>query len=130
MSSDDDYHGDPSSGMQRMVLFRAGDTNRAIALGRGLNIAEYTDSQTNRPYLSVSVGTFGKYSSDFNVQADPAQMEPKNTDMGLFDKVMLRFRAAAKNNTDVDLRFCTGNEATRNPAQDNLRPGYGDWKIG
>ena len=130
MSSDDDFTGDPTSGVQPMVLYRVEEKNRAIMLGRGMTVSEHTNSKTGLPFLSISMGTMGKYSDSFNVEADPEKITPLHTDMSLFDKIMLRFNAAAKNGTNVDLRFCSGTEATRNPDHDNLRPGYGGLKIG
>ena len=123
MSKDDDYAPDSSAALGPMLLYRSGDNERAVMLGRGLKLESYTDDK-GVAKVSVTVGTYGKEYSYFTVEGDAAAMTPDDGG-SLFDKIRLRFNAAARNDTDVDLRFCTGTVATRDPKQDNLY-GLGD----
>lgn len=110
-------------GIPRMLLYREGTNNRAVALGQGMTIEEYID-RDGKALVSITVQTGGTSYSHFRVEAFPRDIEPQLQHISLFDKLRLRFAAAAANDTDVDLRFCTGDISTRKPEQDNLRPGY------
>ena len=125
MSSDDKYTSDPSTGLQPMLVWRDKTTDYATILGRGFRM-----SSSGVDSVSIKVGTLERDYQYCEIKANPEDIEPKNSGLSLFDKVRLRFAAAAKNGTDVDLRFCTGEEATRKPEQDNLHANYGGLRIG
>lgn len=91
---------------------------------------------------STLLGSFnieGRYGADHayvsfsgkgaTVKYDPASMLPAGP-LSLVEKLTLRFEEALarsyRGETDVrvDLRFCTGQEESRNAKHDNLRPGY------
>lgn len=72
--------------------------------------------------------SFGTYTDNYNyvdVYADPRKIAPFVEGMSLVEKLTLRFKEAARRQTDVDLRFCSGDEDMRRPEHDNLREDYG-----
>lgn len=104
----------------RMLFIREGDYESAVELRPGLRIRADAEGHV-RLYVSTYADSYESY--DFEV--DPDFVEPRDSDMSLAEKIALRFKEAARRGTDVDLRFCSGNEARRRPEHDNLRPEYG-----
>ena len=105
----------------RMLFVREGEYEMAVELRPGLRI-RYNDESHN---MRVSVPTYADQYDHYDFKVDPEFIEPRDADMSVVEKIALRFKEAARRSTDVDLRFCSGEDRLRRPEHDNLRPEYG-----
>jgi hypothetical protein len=112
-------------GKARFLLIREGSHEYAIQMGRGVKI--YGDEDT----ATVSVGTYADNYEYVELSVDdPKAVAPEGDAFSLVEKLTMRFTAAAERGTNVDLRFCSGDEQLRKPEQDNLRADYPAAKPG
>ena len=115
MSSNDDYVDQGNSGIQPMVLYRDGTTEYNVMMGRGMYMYSPKPEE-----VKIYVGSYANNSRNISVSIDNALVEPKDSGLSLIDKIRLRFNQAAKTGGDIDLRFCTGQTASRKPEQDSF----------
>lgn len=125
MTAKDEYVDHGNSGLQPMILYRNAKSEYNVMAGRGMYM--YASSPDE---VRMRIGSYANNALEIIVKVDPDKIEPQGAGLTLIDKIRMRFNAAARNGTDVDLRFCTGDEATRKPEQDNLRPDYGGIRVG
>jgi hypothetical protein len=125
MTDENHYVDHGNAGLQPMVLYRQGKTEYNVMAGRGMYMYSSTPGT-----VKVRVGSYANNACEINIEIDPETITPHDAGLTLIDKVRMRFNMAAKNGTDVDLRFCTGEPVSRNPEHDNLRPGYGGMRVG
>ncbi len=102
----------------RVLYIREGDEDYAVELGRGFTIRGNSDD------ARIQFGTMGNHDDYVDVDVNSDEIAPDVPGMSLVQKLTLRFQEAARRGTDVDLRFCSGNEKYRRKEQDNLRADY------
>lgn len=103
----------------RVLYVRDGDEEYAVELGRGFTIRGYDEN------VRLHFGTLGNDDDYVDIYGvNPDDIAPDVPGMSLVQKLTLRFQEAARRGTDVDLRFCSGNEKYRRKEQDNLRADY------
>ena len=103
----------------RMLFVREGDSETAVELRPGVQI-RYSGGE-----VRVALSTYADKYDYYEFTVDEDFLEPRGSDMSVVEKIALRFKEAARRGTDVDLRFCSGNEKLRRAEHDNLRADYG-----
>lgn len=106
----------------RMLLIRENKDEHAVEVERGFYIQGIRGAHDQ---ARISFGTPGNEHNYVDIDVDPKTIPPFVDKMSLVEKLALRFKEAARRQTDVDLRFCSGYEDMRRPEHDNLRPDYG-----
>lgn len=104
----------------RMLFIRQVAYEYAVEVRPGLRI-----QFNGKDEVRVSVPTYADKYDSYEFKVEPEILEPRGGDLTVVEKIALRFKEAARRGTDVDLRFCSGEERLRRPEHDNLRPEYG-----
>lgn len=112
----------------RFLLVREGEREYALQItpGRGVTIEGEEDSVTiHVPLAHADDSNYFELDCE-----DVDDIAPQGKGLSFVEKISLRFSEAARRGTNVDLRFCSGEETLRKATQDNLRPDYGANRLG